>query len=35
MKMKIIELNTFGLKLYKKLGKEEKVDEIIKNPFSK
>ena len=34
VKMKIIELNTFGLKLYKKLGKKDKVNEIINNPLS-
>lgn len=35
MKAKIIELNTFGLELYKYLGKEEKVNEIINNSFLK
>lgn len=34
MKMKIIELNTFGLELYKYLEKKEKVNEIINNPLS-
>ncbi len=35
LKVKMIELNAFGLELYKFLGKEEKMNDIINNPFSK
>mgnify|MGYP001439042124 FL=1 len=35
LKEKIKEINAFGLELYKHLGKEDKVNEIIDNPYSK